>query len=154
MSSAGHRLPQAIPIRTQRQAISNSDRGLPGTIVSTGGNAANSLHVQASETAATEAGAIAGDDFDFFTVTPGALDLDLTSLTFDVAASGAAGASTTAVRSSIDNFAANIGTVAQSGTAFTPGSFAPERRRVSKSHQPDHVPPIRFRQFRRRNDSV
>ncbi|MBV9008127.1 MAG: PEP-CTERM sorting domain-containing protein [Verrucomicrobia bacterium] len=88
-----------------------------------------SLFTLSSDTSSTEAGAVTNNNYYTFTLTPNAgIVLDLTSLTFRYALDNSGGSTgfnaTYFVRSSIDNFATDVGSVPASAgkgktTAFT-----------------------------------
>lgn len=93
--------------------------GITGTIDAGRGNPLPSISPDLGTTANTQALALSGNDYFTFTITPaGGFQLNLTSITFDSAVFGNITA-TFFVRSSVDNFTTDLGTVTTSSTTFT-----------------------------------
>jgi len=91
------------------------------------GNPSNGIGVRSIATASSEAGAVSGDDYLYFTLTPDTgFELDLNDLSFDLTWSNNTGPvpadREVFVRSSVDSFASTLGTF----TAYNAGSGNPD----------------------------
>ena len=124
----------------------NDGPGLIGTVDNGVGNPAPSLRAGASDTTSSQAGALAANDYFFFTIAPGSSffaggEIDLTSLTFDRANTGGF-TSTFFVRSSVDAFATNLG-----GTSYTTSSttFTSATITLTDPSFQDLTVPVEFR---------
>jgi hypothetical protein len=121
--------------------------GLPNTAYNNS-NVPAAASVIGSDTTATQGGAIAGDDYWTFTLTPTAgYELDATSLTFGTAFVGSISTpiASFAIRSSVDNFGSDLTVVSQSMT--TTPSFLPQTIDLSSPSFQNLTTPITFRVY-------
>ena len=123
--------------------------GFISTIDTARGNPTPSIAIDSNQTdSTTQGGAVTSGDYFTFTITPGAGQvLNLTSLTFDYANytnSGAYPTENFIVRSSIDNFGANLASAVTSNVASA-GTFANANISLTAAQYQNVTSPIEFR---------